>query len=287
MRRKDILSVAFGSRSLNGNYPTLFLKRITSVLSYFRGVKNLSLILVFVVLSMASLAQKNISDTTIRFFAISGQLGFQSPAGMLASRFGPGGLVGGTFLYKSVRNFTVEAGVGFLFSGIVHEDSILDPLKTEAGNFIGRDGNPVDVFLSQRGFVSTIKVGKIIPVMGPNDNSGIHLALGGGVMQHKIRIKEEFEDLPQLAGDYRKGYDRLSNGWCLTQSIGYQHFGNYRFVNFYLGLEMFEGFTQNRRTINFDTKEHDNTQRLDLISTIVLKWYFPMYKRKPSEYYFY
>lgn len=232
-------------------------------------------------------AQKNIQDTTIQFFAIGAQIGGHMPFGDLGDRFGWGGLTGGTFMYKSPKNLTLEANVGFIFGNQVKEDTILRNLMTETGIFIGRDGNPVDVFLNERGFVGTVRVGKILPIIGPNPNCGLHLAAGVGMMQHKIRIEPEFDALPQLQGDYKKGYDRLTNGFALSQSIGYQHFGNYRFANFYVGLEFFEGFTRSRRSIDFDTMMPDTKDRMDILGTFVVRWYFPMYKRQASDYYFY
>ncbi len=245
------------------------------------------LVVSFFLLSAASFAQKSIQDTAIRFFAISAEIGMQSGFADLGERFGYGGIAGGSFLYKSASNFTLEANYGFFFGNRVNEDTILSSLRTESGDIIGRDGGPADVFLYQRGFVSTVRVGKIFPIVGPNPNSGLHIALGGGVMQHKIKIIEVAEQVPQLMGDYSKGYDQLTYGFTLSQSIGYQHFSNYRLLNFYVGAEIYEGFTQNRRSINFNTKSADPTQRLDILANLVVRWYFPLYRRQASDFYFY
>ncbi|MEX2596987.1 MAG: hypothetical protein WEC59_08655 [Salibacteraceae bacterium] len=234
-----------------------------------------------------SWGQKTIADSAINFFAISAELGLQVPFGDMADRFGAGGIAGGSIMYKSKENWTFEGNFGFLFGQNINEDTILKPLITEQNFIIGRDGNPADVLLYQRGFVATVRVGKIFPVIGPNPNSGIHLALGAGVMQHKIQIQDAFENIPQIAGEYKKGYDRLTNGFTLSQSIGYQHFSDYRFFNFYIGAEFYEGFTQNRRSLNFDTGLRDDRQRLDVVGSLVIRWYFPIYKRKPKEFYFY
>lgn len=250
-------------------------------------MKKLVWILFLCTLSAIGYAQKNISDTTIRFFAISGQFGIQTPFGDIADRFGTGGIAGGSFLYKSKSNLTLEGNFGFIFGNNIKEDSIFRPLMTAQGIMIGRDGNPGEAKIFQRGFLITGRIGKIIPIIGPNPNSGLHLAVGGGFMQHKIKIEDTFESIPQLAGEYKKGYDRLTFGPTLSQSIGYQHFSSYRYFNFYIGMEFYEGFTQNRRTINFDTGKPDNRQRIDVIGTFVVRWYFPMYKRQPSDYYFY
>jgi hypothetical protein len=253
-------------------------------------VKIRVLIVLSIALSLSVQAQKkSLADTTIRMFALSGQLGIQQAFGDMGNRFGYGGLTGGSLILKTSKNWTIEGTFGFLFGGQnqVKEDTILKPLMTETGIFIGRDGNPVDVYLFERGFVSTLRIGKVIPVIGPNMNSGIHLAIGLGAMQHKIRIQEELETLPQLSKAYKRGYDRLTNGWCLSQSLGYQHFSTRRFINYYCGIELYEGFTMNRRSLNFDTQLRDDRQRLDIMGSIVLRWYFPMYKREAREYYFY
>lgn len=237
--------------------------------------------------SAYSMAQKSIQDTAIRFFAISGELGLQSGFGDLGDRFGYGGIAGGSFLFKSASNVTLEANYGHFFGNQVREDSVLSSLQTQNGDIIGRDGGPADVFLYQRGFVATARVGKVFPIVGPNPNSGIHVAFGGGVMQHKIKIIEVAEQVPQLIGEYKKGYDQLTYGFTLSQNLGYQHFSNYRLFNFYIGVEVYEGFTRNRRTMNFNTMSADPRQRIDVLANFVLRWYFPLYKRKPSDYYFY
>src|SRR5690606_25361379 len=129
--------------------------------------------------------------------------------------------------------------------------------------------------------------GRVFPVVGPNPNSGLHLKLGAGLMQHKIKIQESTRTAHHVIGDYAKGYDRLSNGLSLSQSIGYTHFSNYKLINYYVGVEFFEGFTKNRRTVNFDTGLHDGRQRIDIIGSVVVRWYFSIYKRQPQDFYFY
>ena len=107
------------------------------------------------------------------------------------------------------------------------------------------------------------------------------------IIQHKIKITEATQKAPQLLGDYSKGYDRLSNGLLLSQAIGYSHFSNFKLINYYLGIEFSQGFTQNRRTINFDTGISDPRQRVDVFASVVFRWYFPIYKRQPQHFYFF
>lgn len=254
---------------------------------YFRNMKKGLIIVLLALVGLSVNAQKSISDTTIQFFSFSAQLGLQQSFADLGERFGYGGLTGGGVMYKTRSNWTLEGNVGFFFGQEVKEDTILKPLLTEQGILIGRDGNPADVFIGARGFLISGKVGKIIPVIGPNPNSGLHLSLGMGLMQHKIRIDDRTSAVPQLAGDYKKGYDRLTNGLMLSQSIGYNHFSNNKFFNFYIGTEWYQGFTQSRRSLNFDTGMRDDRQRFDVMGSIVVRWYIPVYKRQPKEFYFY
>ena len=81
-----------------------------------------------------------------------------------------------------------------------------------------------------------------------------------------------------LSGDYKKGYDRLTNGLTLKQFIGYQHLDPNLRLNFFAGFEFLEGFTRSRRDFDFDTRRKDQTDRLDLLwgfrVGLVLPFYF-------------
>jgi hypothetical protein len=81
-------------------------------------------------------------------------------------------------------------------------------------------------------------------------------------------------------------YDRLTNGLCLSQFLGYTNFSNSRRINFYAGLEFMEGFTKNRRNYNFDTAMKDDASRLDFFLGFKLGWIIPLYKKVPKEYYY-
>ena len=104
-------------------------------------------------------------------------------------------------------------------------------------------------------------------------------------MQHKIRIENDENQAKQISGDYVKGYDRLTNGFALMQYVGYQYLSNRRLVNFNLGVELYEGFTQNRRSYNFDEMRKDDTKRKDYLFGIRFGWVIPLYKKVPNLYY--
>lgn len=221
------------------------------------------------------------------FVSLGANIGFQYPFSDLTDRFGYGGVTGGQLIWKTKSNFTFDVNYGFIFGNRVKEDTILKPLLTSQNYLIDREGNPVDVFLSQRGHLIYGRLGKIVSIGKANVNSGIHFNLGCGYMQHKIKITEASQKAPQVLGDYAKGYDRLTSGVLMSQGIGYSHFSSYKLINYYVGIEFIEGFTKSRRSINFDKGKYDGTNRLDIIGSVVLRWYFPIYKRQPQEFYFY
>ena len=92
---------------------------------------------------------------------------------------------------------------------------------------------------------------------------------------------------PQLSGDYEKGYDRLTAGFTLSQFVGYQNLSNRRISNYYIGIELTEGFTRSMRDYDFDRMAPDSQSRLDLMIGIKAGWILPLYGRAPKDYYYY
>ncbi|GAB4379685.1 MAG: hypothetical protein Kow0075_10510 [Salibacteraceae bacterium] len=236
--------------------------------------------------SVAILAQRNVRDS-LQFQAIGVHLGTSLPLADLGKRFGFGGHVGGALYFKTKNNITIEASYSYHYSNRVKEDTILDPLMTDQGFIIDRDGYPADVYFLQSMHSVSMRLGKVFPVIGPNVNSGLNISLGAGYLQHKIQINHDRSDVPQLQNGYTAGYDRLTSGMLFDQSIGYQHFSSYRYINYYIGMTLTEAITRNRRGINYDTGRADNRTRLDMLFALTFRWYFPFYKRQPRDFYFY
>jgi len=231
-------------------------------------------------------AQFNVKDSAVSFTMIGGSFAYQVPGGDLALRFGNNYSVGGTFQWKTRKNWIFGVEGNFNFGDDVKETSVLDSMRTSQGYIIGEDGFYADIIMYERGFMFSAKAGKIFPLIGPNPNSGIIITLGVGLLEHKIRIEDQASSAPQLGEEYRKGYDRLTNGLSLTEFIGYINFGNKRLVNFMAGFEFTQAFTKNRRSYNFDTMMHDDQTRLDLLFGIRITWIIPFYKRTVKEFYY-
>lgn len=248
-------------------------------------LKTLLLLLLFLMAENAK-AQRNIRDSVIAFPMIGATAAFQIPGADMADRFGTNTNVGGVFQWKLRNNLIVGLDGQFIFSDRVKETGILDSLADSKGNIIDDNGRFADIILYERGFKFELKAGKIFPVFGPNPNSGILFTIGAGLLQHKIRIQSQGSNVPSLQGEYAKGYDRLSNGLCFTEFIGYSYFSNSRRVNFYAGFEFTQAFTKNRRDFNYDTRMKDDSERLDLLSGLRLGWVIPLYKQSTKEFYY-
>lgn len=221
--------------------------------------------------------KSNISDTIVNAKLLSFSYGFQVPFGDLADRFGPNNNLAAAFYFKMSHNFLIGAEADYLFGGVVREDTILKYLYTASGGLVGIDGLYETVFLFERGTAFWGKFGKIIPVGKTNPNSGITLLAGAGFLQHRIKLTSPNKSLPNILNDYAKGYDRLTNGFALSQYVGYTHLDKRKLVNFSIGLEVMEGFTKNRRDWNFDQMVKDDSKRLDILAGLKLSWILPFY----------
>ena len=109
--------------------------------------------------------------------------------------------------------------------------------------------------------------------------------IGAGYMQHKINIYDVGKSLPQLKGDLKKGYDRLTGGFACTQFLGYLYLSENRMANFYAGFEFNEGFTKGLRGLQYDTMASDAAKRTDVQIGFRVGWILPLYKRIKDFYY--
>ncbi len=231
------------------------------------------------------MAQKNMKERAENMPMISFSYGFYNSAGDLAKRFGANSNVALQFQYKTKSNFVFGAEGAFIFGKNVRENTILDHIASAEGEVFDKESQVSSIIFFERGYTISGTIGKIFPVIGPNPNCGILVKLGGGFIQHKIRNEHQNNRIPQLEGDYAKGYDRLTNGFMVSQFLGYMHMSNSKLANFYIGFESIEGFTKNRRELNFDTKMKDDTKRLDIMYGLKLGICINLYKRTSTDYY--
>lgn len=202
----------------------------------------------------------------------------QAPGGDLVDRFGPNFNVGLSLDYlTSEKNWIFGLTGQYLFGQDVKTD-VLAGLRTPEGSIIGNDRSYVDIQLKERGFYAGLHIGKLVSFSSLNPRSGFRFTVGAGLLQHKIRIQDDpLTGVPQLSDTYKKGYDRLTNGLALQEFVGYQLLSNNRRINFFAGFEFTQAFTRSRRDFDFDTRQKDDADRLDLLFGFRLGWILPFY----------
>jgi hypothetical protein len=232
-------------------------------------------------------AQSSLKDSSIAMFLVSPQGALFQTDGDLANRFGPLAGAGIKLAYKTKSNWIFSVDVDQLFSDKVTENSVVSNLYNSDGDIVDTEGRIADIRFRMRGFQATFMLGKIIVIGNENDNTGLIFQVGVGYLQHKIRIDNPGEAVPQLQGEYVKGYDRLTGGIQAKQFLGYQRLDNNNLLNFYVGLELIQGFTKGQRSFNYNTKSPDYTPRVDLMYGVRLGIILPFYSRAPDKYYYF
>ena len=231
-----------------------------------------------------SKAQVRNLPTKFNPLSISASFGPQMPSGDLATRFGNNLSVGIGIEYTKIPSgwvFNVQST--YIFGTTVKED-VLKLLRTTDGNIINDLNAYADVSLRQRGLYTGANVGKIFKLHdNGNRFGGIRLTFGGSWLYHKIRIQDNQDAVPQLAGEYARGYDRFTAGVALNQFIGYQMVSRDRTINFYIGLEAIEGFTKNQRGFNFDTGVRDDRKRIDILYGVKAGWQLAIFTNQKAE----
>lgn len=174
----------------------------------------------------------------------------------------------------------------YMFGDTVKQD-VLAPLRLSNGEVLGADHAYADVFMRERGVFVGVNIGKLIP-FNNKSRSGLRITGAAGILAHYIRIQDDARSLPQIEGDYLKGYDRLTRGFALREFIGYQHVTENKRVNFYIGLEFTQGFTTSVREVNFDTGlPTSKERRFDGLIGLKAAWILPFFNDYEDEEVFY
>jgi hypothetical protein len=208
----------------------------------------------------------------------------QWPTGELADRFGQNFAVSaGLHYYPNDSRWYVGGEGSFLFGQTVKRD-VLYRLRSPQGFIIGNDRQIADVFLRERGWTAAIEAGR---VFGKHAQlrRGIAAEVGAGILSHHIRVQDDSQSVPQVSGAYRKGYDYLTLGFMVSQSIGYQYSSRDKRINFRIGLEIMEAFTRNQRQINFDTFAAEPGRRMDVLWGVKATWILRLVTGEQEIYY--
>jgi len=252
-------------------------------------MRNSFYIFCLLLIGFSGFSQRNVRDSAIATPLIGVHYGGNWTAADLADRYGFLNHVGIMAGYKTSNNWYWGFDGNFIFGNqIRNQDHMFDHLTDSYGNITDINGDIAKVLVYSRGFNTNVVVGKIFPVLSPNENSGIMVHAGFGYLAHRMRIETQDQVIPQLELDYKKGYDRLTIGPNVHQFIGYSFLSNSGFYNFYAGFYAQEGFTKNMRSIFFDQPDIPvpSEVRFDVQYGIRAGWYIPFYKRKPKDFYY-
>lgn len=235
-------------------------------------------------LQLQTIAQ-SVKDSSIRILMIGFHFSGQLPQYDMAKRFGPNLSAGGNFVWKTKKNILFGVEGSYFFGKNVRED-VVSSMRNEDGFIVDNEGYPADLRLTERGWNIFANVGYMISKWGNNPNSGVFFTLGGGWMQHKIKLYDANQKIAAVDGDLKKGYDRLSGGFGLSQFIGYKYISDNRLANCYFGFEFYEASTKSLRGFNYDTGLKDTQKRFDVLMGFRFGWILPLYKRTKDFYYY-
>jgi len=209
------------------------------------------------------------------------------PGGDIAERYGMNIGVGGSYMLKLQSNWMLSVDFSYLSGNDFKEKFIFDNITDNDGDYINIYGEIGEAAYFERGFYAGLRGGRLLPVFGPNPNSGLLIMGSAGILQYKTLIHQDGEDIPPINGEYVKGYDMLTNGFGISQFIGYMHIDSYDPVNFYVGLEFHQAWTKNRRDYNYYSMGPDPNLHQDYLFGIRFGWIFPVNKSVSDTHYYY
>ncbi|MCA1763251.1 MAG: hypothetical protein ABR574_01080 [Cryomorphaceae bacterium] len=250
-------------------------------------MRNAFFLFIFLVFAhTAAHAQGTVSDTTLSMSLFQFQGGLNESYGDMGDLYGPNASIGFSFAYKFRSNILLGADFTYLFSNNVRDvGNLMQELRNNRGDIIGIEGEPVNILVQMRGFTGGFYIGKIWPIFGPNPNSGLVTKLGLVYLEHRTWIESREDEIPPIEEEYRKGYDRKRAGLAAYQFVGYQHFSNSRFANFYAGFDFYQGFTTDYRSYNFDEMRPTNGDYFDLMVGFRVGWVIPVYRQEANKFY--
>lgn len=224
------------------------------------------------------------SQPSVLFPEFSYQMGI--PAGMLQDRFGNHSALGGGINYQSGKSpFNLALRYSLIFGNTVKED-VLKPFRSSFGGLlIGFDQFLTELKLRERAYVMQLAGGGLYPLKHTEiARTSIKYQLGFGFFEHRIRFVDDASALPQFSDAMKQGLDRLSNGFALIPSIGYEHLSNRSKFSWYAGIEQVMAWTKDRRSYHYDLGQPASSDsRLDITINLKLAIYLPFYLENVAE----
>jgi hypothetical protein len=250
-------------------------------------MQKILIALIFFFIYNLGYSQTSIKDSTILIPLLKVTYSGLIPDLDYNKRFGAHSVVGLELELKNDKNWLFGVNYGFIFGNKIKEEGIFRHISSSEGFVISEIGQATPLRFFQRGHHINVRFGKVFNFWSPNPNSGFFATVSPGFLQHRIKIDDVANSSPQINDEYEKGYDRMSNGFAISETFGYMYLSNNRLVNFFVAVEFTQAFTKNRRGYNFDTMDFDTANRKDFTHGIRLGWILPLYKKMPNNFYYY
>ena len=179
-------------------------------------MKHIIFYSIFVFFAPQLYAQNQTQDSAVSRTWIGFEYGANGTTEDLADRYGFLNHVGLMTGFKTKKNYFFGLNSYFLFGNDVRLSGVFDHLTDAYGNITDINGDIAALVVFPRGFSSNLTIGKILPFLSVNKNSGVFIHGGFGFLLHKMKIETNEQVVPQLELDYKKGYDRLTTGINLS-----------------------------------------------------------------------
>ncbi len=239
-------------------------------------------ILIFMVISASSCQERNWASW------LEFRYGFHFPFGDMHDRFGGNSDIGISFERAGLTHKTYIGADGtFIFGSSVKED-VLAGLRSYDGSIIGIDGKPGDINLKERGFYIGLIAGKIFPTSNNKNNlTGFRAQIGAGLLQHKIRVQDNFKSVVALEKDKLQGYDRLSNGPAVHLAVGFQYQNPKNNFHFNILGDVYAARTQSRRDFDNATGGYLADKRTDLLAGLSIAYIVAISRNTSPDHIYY
>ena len=219
-------------------------------------------------------------------FMFSVDYGYQFPEFDLKERFGNNSSLGISLIKKNKNDYLFFLSGRWMFGNDIKEENIFDFIDGENGDIININGQIPIIRLFERGAQFHMNFGKKYNLNIKKSESGIVPSIGLGYVYHKIFIETLLGETPQLNEDLIKGYDRLSGGFSLKQSLTLMYLSENNMKNFNFGIELIECWARDLRNNNY-TNNNVPKKRFDVFIGLKFEWIIPLKKRTTSNYYYY
>lgn len=237
--------------------------------------------ILFVLVSASAWSQSEIK--TDQGFLFTPQYGFHTPGADLKERFNTFSALGLGVDYKFKSNFSIGVNYEWMFANNIKNTSPFSSITSTSGQVIDQNGDFSQIRLNMKGHLATLNLGYLINLPSDEPNSGLLIQVGGGFLQHRIDIVSSQVTIPQVNGDYEFGYDKMTYGFATTQYIGYQYLVEKNRYHFRLGVAFNQGFTEGRRTWDFNTNSSGLDKRFDTTVALKASLIVPVYTKSAKE----